>query len=113
MTIRVTVEELRRMGYDEDGNRIARTASNVEQNIGDELLGKKKAPRFTAPVRIAVCSTRGRLADTDGLSIKAVLDGIVKANILADDTPKEIKEIRFSQEKGRPEKTVITITEIK
>jgi Holliday junction resolvase RusA-like endonuclease len=52
------------------------------------------------------------LADIDGLSIKAAIDGIVEAGILADDSPKQVKEIRNSQSKGKIEKTTITIEEI-
>ena len=55
-------------------------------------------------------SIRKRLADPDGISAKAAIDGIVKAGLLEDDSTKEIKEIIYSQEKGDEEKTIITLT---
>ena len=60
---------------------------------------------------IHIHSIRKRLADPDGISAKAVIDGIVKAGLLKDDTAKEIKEIKYSQEKGIEEKTLITLTQ--
>ena len=60
-------------------------------------MAEKKNARFDTPVRIVVIHRRYRLADPDGLSIKAALDGIVTAGILADDSAKEIEEIRQLQ----------------
>ena len=83
----------------------------MESVVSNELLGAEKMPRFAAPVCIHVHSVRGRLADPDGLSCKAILDGLVMCGILADDSAKQIKEIRQTQELGKPEKTIITITD--
>ncbi|MCK5608683.1 hypothetical protein KAR91_42795 [Candidatus Pacearchaeota archaeon] len=69
-------------------------------------------PRFNTPVCIVIHSYRHRLADPDGISAKAAIDGLVKADILADDTTKQIKEISYKQTKiKRPEeeKTVLKI----
>ena len=55
-------------------------------------------------------SIRKRLADPDGISAKAAIDGIVKAGLLEDDSAQHIKEITYSQEKGSEEKTIITIS---
>jgi len=49
--------------------------------------------------RIKVHSKRTRLADPDGVSVKAVLDGIAKTDILEDDNAKCVKEISYTQEK--------------
>ena len=71
-------------------------------------------PRFNTQVCILVHSYRHRLADPDGISAKAAIDGIVKAGILFDDQTKQIKEVRFKQTKiptKEEEKTVITIEE--
>ena len=65
---------------------------------------------FTKPVEIHVHSIRKRLCDADGISAKAAIDGLVHAGILADDSPKEVKSVTFSQDKGTPEMTEITIT---
>jgi hypothetical protein len=61
-------------------------------------------------VRIHCHSIRKRLVDSDAISIKAVIDGIVEAGVLKNDTAKEIQPPTFSQEKGTEEKTIITIT---
>ena len=71
----------------------------MEPLIGNESMAKKNNARFDTPVRIVVIHRRYRLADPDGLSIKAALDGIVAAGILADDSAKEIKSIQHVQKK--------------
>ena len=58
---------------------------------------------------IRVLSKRKRLADPDGISAKAVLDGITKAGILVDDSAEYVKEVTFSQEKSKEEETIIHI----
>ena len=75
-------------------------------------MASEEIKGFTTPVRITFHSVRGRLADPDGLSGKAVLDGIVKAGVLADDTTKQVSEVLHTQTKGRIEKTIVTIEEI-
>jgi hypothetical protein len=88
----------------------------MEPATGNEPLGAKEVPRFDTPVRLCVHSYRYRLADTDGLSAKAAIDGIVKAGLLGSDTPKEIHEIRYRQTKIKApeaERTEITITPVK
>jgi len=77
-------------------------------------LGEEKMQRYDTPVCIIVNSYRKRLCDPDGISAKAVIDGIVKAGILSDDTTKQISEVRFKQTKIKSkeeEKTEIIIQE--
>ena len=62
-------------------------------------------------VCVHVHSKRIRLADTDGCSVKAVMDGITKAGILPDDSAKFIEKVSFTQEKSNTEETIITIVE--
>lgn len=50
-------------------------------------------------VSIRIISFRKRLADVDGLSAKAVIDGLVMANILDGDSLKEINQVTYSQNK--------------
>ncbi len=67
---------------------------------------------ITYPVKIKVHSIRKRLTDADGVSAKAVIDGLVHAGILIDDSQEYVNEVSYSQEKckkGEDEKTVITI----
>jgi len=66
-------------------------------------------PRFNTPVCITFVSYRKRLCDPDGISYKAAIDGLVKAGVLADDSPKEVKEIKFRQIQSSEEKTVIEV----
>jgi len=97
----------------EYSNRAALSAANVESNPGDELLATKKTQGLDSRVNIAVTSYRHKKHDPDGLSIKAVLDGIVRAGLLSDDSTQEVKEIRFRSEivkKKLQEKTIIEIT---
>jgi len=90
-------------------DRIADTYAVLESAFSHESLGAQKVPRFNTPVRLVCHHVRKRLLDPDNLSVKAFIDGIVKAGILADDTAKQIKSITHTQEKGKEEKTVITI----
>jgi Holliday junction resolvase RusA-like endonuclease len=85
--------------------------ANVEPDSPDAALRANEAAYFTTPVRIHFHHIRKRLADLDGLSIKAVLDGLVAANVLAGDSPQCVAEISHTQSKGDPERTIITITE--
>ena len=61
---------------------------------------------------VHIHSIRKRLADPDGVSAKAVIDGLVHAGILIDDSAKEIGKVSYTQEKGKEEKTLITFTEV-
>ena len=88
---------------------------NVERiacNVSDE---KKEGARFHTRVHVHIHSVRSRLADPDGISGKAAIDGLVKAGILADDSAKEVEGVTHSQSKcedGQEERTVITIKEL-
>ena len=64
-------------------------------------------------VNIHIHSKRKRLADPDGVSGKAAIDGLVHAGLLKDDSLKFIGEVTHSQEKIsklESEETIITIT---
>ena len=93
-------------------NRATLSAADLEQNTRHEPLAKKEIEGFTTLVNVHVHSIRNRLADSDGISAKAVIDGIVKRGLLVDDSSKEIKSVSYSQEKGKEEKTIITIEEV-
>jgi len=85
-------------------------ASNVEQDLQHALAREKPACSIPSPCRINVHSRRRKLADVDGVSIKACLDGIRQTGLLVDDGPKFVKEVSFSQEAGSEDETTITIT---
>lgn len=63
--------------------------------------------------RIAVHSRRWRRTDSDGVSIKSAIDGLVRGGLLGDDSPDWIPETPAqSQEKSDVEETVIEVWEI-
>lgn len=97
------------MGENHDRTRLSFT--DLESYPGDASLGEKAFERFTPPVRIHVHSVRKRLTDADGISAKAIIDGLCHAGILWDDSPVFVEAVTFSQEKGKEEKTYITITD--
>lgn len=96
-------------------NKNTRGAANLERAACYESMEKKKGARFNSPVYINVLSVRKRLADRDGISAKAAIDGLRHCGILQNDTTKQIKDIRYPQQKcrfdrGEEEYTEITIT---
>jgi len=93
-------------------NRSADTHADLEHPLGCPLGCQGQVRRFDSQVRISFYHTRKRLADIDGLSGKAAIDGLVAAGVLADDTPQQVAEVRHYQTKGSPEETRIVIEEI-
>ena len=87
-------------------------SSDLESDTWDASLGQKKVKRFASRVNLHIHSIRKRLVDPDGVSAKAVIDGIVKTGILQDDSTEFINQVSYSQEKGKEEKTIITIIEV-
>ncbi len=84
----------------------------MEPDISNESVGEEKTKRLDTQCNIYIHSFRHRLADADGVSAKAAIDGIVNAGVLRDDTTHSIKEVRFIQtkiSKKEPEKTVIIL----
>lgn len=63
-------------------------------------------------VNITVTSYRKRKHDPDGISVKAVLDGIVRAGLLPDDSCKEVESITFKSIISKEEKTIIEIMNV-
>lgn len=77
-------------------------------------MAKKSFKRFDTPVCIHIISRRNRLADPDGISGKAAVDGIVNTGILPDDSSKQIEEVTYKQVKTEGEEgTTIIIGEAK
>lgn len=93
-------------------NNTPSTDANVESDSRHAALRANEVAAFTSRVRVSFYHTRKRLADIDGLSGKAVLDGLVEAGILANDSAKQVAEVRHFQSKGDPETTRIVIEEI-
>ena len=92
-----------------------RKATNLERLVGDEPLETGGRSAFDSPVSIRIDSYRCRLADVEGLSSKAVLDALVLAKIIADDTTKEVTEVLYSQTKVKnktEEKVIVTVVRV-
>ncbi len=85
------------------------SVAHVERHPRNERMEKKTVARFTTPVFIRIHSIRRRLADADGISAKAAIDGLRHCGILQDDTAAAISEIGYSQGHGESEETIITI----
>jgi hypothetical protein len=93
----------------------ARQATDVERVVSYESLEASGCTAFDSLVSIRIHSYRCRLCDVDGISGKAVIDGLVLAKIIADDTTKEVKEVLFSQTKVKnktEEKVIVTVERI-
>ena len=96
-------------------NKTPLSPANLEQSIRDESLAAQGLKRLDRPCRIHVHSQRHRLTDAGGACDKYVIDAIVDAGLLKDDSPKEVKKVSSSQEKITKEfeeVTIITIEEV-
>jgi len=82
----------------------------MESGARNALLGEKETSGLDTRCHIHVHSRRKRLTDPDGISGKAAIDGLVRSGLLADDKAQYVSEVTYSQEKGSPEETIITLT---
>ena len=99
-------------GNAKTGNRASGKAPNVELPTRGTSSKANGSPTFNSPVSITFIHYRHRLADPDGISCKAAIDGLVACGILADDSAKEVLEIKQRQVKivaSQEEKTEIII----
>ena len=71
----------------------------MEPDLSHGPLEKEGHAGLDSRCRIEIISYRYRLADADGISAKALIDGLILAEILPDDSPKYVKEVGFSQVK--------------
>ncbi len=81
------------------GHRVADRIAYLERIARSKQVEESKNPAFDTRVRITVVSYRVRLTDTDGVSAKAAIDGLVLAGVLKDDSHKYVEEVRYSQKK--------------
>ena len=63
-------------------------------------------------VRLCFTSRRHRLADSDGVSYKGIIDGLVLAGVLEDDGPAFVSGVEMRQEKVGAKECEETIVEI-
>ena len=93
-------------------NSSAVPATNLEQIANDEQVQSGKPAPLDTQCSIHIHSRRHTLADADGVSAKAVIDGLVHAGLLEDDSPKYVSSISYSQEKIPKSDLEETIVEV-
>jgi hypothetical protein len=97
-------------------DRSAVPAPHVERAPRHAPVEKKESAGldslFSGRVRISINSRRNRLCDADGISAKAVIDGLVIAGVLENDSPEFVESVSYSQEKAKVEETIVTIEEV-
>lgn len=92
-----------------DKDRVTLSPPDLESHTSNAPLGEEEATGLDTRVSIRVISYRKRRHDPDGVSVKAVLDGLVQRGILQDDSTDQIKEITFESRQAKEEKTIIEI----
>lgn len=92
-----------------DSNTVTLSTTDMEPDTGHATLPAHGIKTLDTPVNIRVISYRRLRHDPDGVSAKAVFDGIVKAGILADDSTQQIQSVTFESRKSKDERTVVEI----
>lgn len=90
-------------------------STDMEHPTRHASLRAEQVVPFDSPVSILVTCYRHTLADVDGNSAKAIIDGIVHCGILQDDSPKFVTQVSYEQVKVKnksEEKTVVTLREV-
>ncbi len=60
--------------------------------------------------KITIVNFRKKLIDIDNISAKAVIDGLVHAGVLVDDSPEFVSSVTTKQLWSKDERTIIQIT---
>jgi len=85
----------------------------VERTTGNGVATKKASKRRGSSdgrtCRIHIHSMRRHLADPDGISVKAVIDGLCHVGLLEDDNALIVTEVSQSQERAKADETIIDI----
>lgn len=81
------------------GPRVADRLAYLESLARGESLAAGSNPAFDTRVRITIVSFRKRLADSDGISAKAAIDGLVHAGVIKDDSARYVEEVAYRQVK--------------
>jgi hypothetical protein len=94
-------------------DNLANPNANLEQVASNEQVGKNEGSPSNSRVRISCTSHRKRLADFDGVSYKAAIDGLKAIGVLKDDSTQYVsEEATVNQKKAvGDEYTVIEIWE--
>jgi len=89
---------------------------NLEPNIVDALSHALQDEQFDSPVSIRIRSYRVKTVDADGISAKAIIDGLVNCGLLQDDSTEFVSSVSFDQipvKNYSDEKTEVVIVEVK
>ncbi len=81
------------------GPRVADRIAYLESLARGKSDQESKVAAFNSRVCITIVSFRMRLADSDGISAKAAIDGLVHAGVILDDSPQHVEEVRYKQVK--------------
>lgn len=93
-------------------NQTTVPAPDLEPDSCNAPLGTKEITRLDTRCDIRVISYRKLKHDPDGVSAKAVLDGLVRAGLLADDSTEQVATVTFESRKSKDERTEIIITPV-
>ena len=96
----------------EINNKAGFSSTDLEPDISDAALSTYCVKKMASPVSIRVISYRRLKHDPDGISAKAVIDGLVQAGILTDDSSEQVTQVTFESRKSKDERTEIIIEEI-
>lgn len=105
-------ESFRRLNPSLAGDRVPRAAAaDVEPDTEHGPRGAHGDEAAYPRVRLTVRSYRARLADPDGISVKAAIDGLVEAGVIPDDNAVVVVGLTIEQEKctRADERTVIVV----
>lgn len=107
-------DAFRRLNPSLAGHRLPGAAApDLEPSPGDGAGGSDGREAAYPRVRLTVRSYRARLADPDGVSVKAAIDGLVEAGVIPDDNAGVVVGLTVEQVKCKrdQERTVIVVEE--
>ncbi len=105
--------KLRRAILSEIGrNSASRPVADVESNPKREPKRPDGHQKDGEMCRVYVHNIRKGLADSDGISGKAMLDRLVEEGLLIDDAPSEVEWVRHTQEKIKKDEEEATIIRV-
>lgn len=96
----VTQNDVRRMGHWSARSKATkRVAADTHAAMLEQWGPRSKWPRFTHPVRITIadqCRT-GNLRDAEACAptVKAIVDTLVRAEVIPDDTPQWVRATTY------------------
>jgi len=89
-------------------NRTPHNIAKLERSRRYSLLQAHGYKTSDTPINLVIHSVLRRRRDVSNTGAKEAIDGLVRAGILYDDGPNQIASVKFTQENGDEEKTIIT-----